>query len=109
AAMTPYVRTLVPFPHRTAGQFWVVSAMPSTNRSSSHQRLAVVNINNVETMVTYRDHGELFGFVNVSGAVFEEHASPRLRQQLRSRGVRILGGSYRTAGGDLLTLEAHLE
>lgn len=47
-ALNAFVSLTIPRPAATERQFWVLTAMPGTNRSKGHQRLATLSINKVE-------------------------------------------------------------
>jgi len=51
--LADYLEKAVPWPHRTEGAFWTVTAHPATARSSTHRRVAAISINNVEVLVCY--------------------------------------------------------
>ncbi len=69
--LAAYVRQVIPAPDRTEQRFWCVTAMPSTARTATWQRVAAITVNNVETLVigesTERD-GTVYldGFLNVA-------------------------------------------
>jgi hypothetical protein len=70
-ALADYVRRCLPWPHQTEARFWTITSMASTGRTNTWHRLAVINVNNVETMVLgeARDSAEgpwqPQGFINV--------------------------------------------
>lgn len=69
-ALAYYVGVCLPRPDLIEQRFWSVSNMPSTGKSSTWHRLAVISVNNVETLVIgeYRevptDPWIPFGFIN---------------------------------------------
>jgi hypothetical protein len=68
--LAAYVRQVIPAPDMTEKTFWYVSAMPSTGRTSTWQRLAALTVNNVETLVIGETTADgtvyLDGFLNVA-------------------------------------------
>jgi len=70
--LAEYIAVAVPWPHKTESRFWSVTAVPSTNRSPSHRRLAAITINNVEVLVIFHTREDkaqpwdLGWFVNVA-------------------------------------------
>ncbi|GEO96987.1 GIY-YIG nuclease family protein [Kocuria turfanensis] len=68
--LAAYVRHVLPAPESTEKTFWYVSAMPSTGRTSTWQRVAAITVNNVETLVIGEttENGRVFldGFLNVA-------------------------------------------
>lgn len=84
------VRQVIPAPHHTERRFWCVTAMPSTGRSATWQRIAAITINNVETLVVGEstEGGTVYldGFLNVA---------PGLRLPAS---LDIEKGEYRTVG-----------
>lgn len=65
ADLTTYVSHVIPWPSVTAGQFWAVSALPSTNRSRGFPRLLTVNAHNVE-LFWIHNNVEPWAVLNVS-------------------------------------------
>jgi hypothetical protein len=65
ADLATYVSRVIPWPSVTAGQFWAVSALPSTNRSRGFPRLLTVNAHNVE-LFWIHDGIEPWATLNVS-------------------------------------------
>jgi hypothetical protein len=47
-ALNLFVKATIPRPAATERKFWVLTAMPATNRSRGHYRLATLSINKVE-------------------------------------------------------------
>ena len=47
-ALNLFVKATIPRPAATERKFWVLTAMPATNRSKGHYRLATLSINKVE-------------------------------------------------------------
>jgi hypothetical protein len=81
-----YVRTCVPFPNRTERRFWSLSCMPSTN-ANSFPRLAVVNINTMETLTVgheLRNPDRFWGFVNVSASPLKAMSDSAFRKLERA-------------------------
>ena len=69
--LASYIGSCIPWPHQTECGFWVVTSLPLTSRSKDRHRLAVVSINNVETLVlaeTLQDDGQWAtgGFMNIA-------------------------------------------
>lgn len=78
-AMADYLRCCVPWPHQTEARFWTITSMPSTGRSSTWRRLAVITVNNVETVVLGESRdtpGDLWqpgGFMNLDANTSVPH------------------------------------
>lgn len=49
-SLAAYVAYVIPYPHLTEKKTWTVTAMPSTNRTSTDKRVATLSVNNVEMM-----------------------------------------------------------
>lgn len=68
--LAAYVRQVIPAPQQTEKKFWCVTALPSTGRSATWQRIAAITINNVETLVIGESIEDrtvyLDGFLNVA-------------------------------------------
>lgn len=68
--LATYVQHIIPTPARTEQRFWNVTAMPSTNRSRTHQRLCSLNVNNMEVLVLMEnlddDGAFTTGFINLA-------------------------------------------
>ncbi len=50
-----FIYETLPDPYNTQRHLWVVSCLPATNRSRSHQRLLAVSAGNLEVLVVYQD------------------------------------------------------
>ena len=111
ALLREYVGSAIPAPRATERDFWTVSAMPATNRSSTHQRIAAINVNSPETLVLYVDHGELGGFLNVSlSALSDSMTIADLAAMLVVTGSDFrLPGIYASAGGDDCGFEGSID
>jgi hypothetical protein len=72
ATLAEYVSTVLPWPHQTVGRFWIVTALPSTNRTPSTHRLSAISVNNVEMLIIAESRQsvggpwERWGFINVA-------------------------------------------
>lgn len=105
----PYIGLVVPYPRRTERDFWAVSAMPSTNRTRRHQRLAALSINNVETLVMYRYDEETYGFLNLSKSVFVDMSGGSEEAELRAEGYAVEDAEYRIGAGDIVRIDSQPE
>lgn len=85
-----YLFTAIPWPHQTERRFWSLTCLPSTNRSRNQHRLAVVSVNNVETLVISEiltEEGWLAaGFINVAPGVVHMPGAEVRRSRYRTVG-----------------------
>jgi hypothetical protein len=71
-----------PRPDQTEGKGWYLSALPSTNRTRDHHRLAALSVNNVETLVimegreTSAQPWDTFCFMNTAPVAMPRWAAP---------------------------------
>lgn len=67
-----YIRMCIPWPHKTEGNFWAISSMPTTGKTARAHRLGALCINSAEVLVlgeTRQDKEEPWkpsGFMNLA-------------------------------------------
>lgn len=106
-----YLHHCLPSPKRTEYSFWVVSCLPSTNRSS-WPRLLCVSAGLMELLVLghHKDSSsEMWGFVNVASDVLAENFATDKALQAAFPSIEITKNQYRDAGQHQLTLFAYDE
>ncbi len=103
AANVAYLRAALPdAADLQPGTRWVLTCLPSTNKSSQEQRLSAISIRTMETFVLFERAGEiqgnteLHGFVNVRASTLAQGTEPLVEGLTRD--PRDPG--YRDAGED---------
>ncbi|MFC9516430.1 hypothetical protein ACFTSD_11930 [Nocardiaceae bacterium NPDC056970] len=100
-ALGTYLQHTMPLPSRTEASFWSVSCHPTSNK----QRIACVNVNQMETLVILQPDvsDDIHAFVNVDQT---ELPANRLRRRwfLMRRGIRTGAGRYASGGTNQIQL-----
>ncbi len=103
-----YITNTMPSPKRSERSYWSISCLPSTNKTANEMRLAVVNVNLMETLVLIGSADGspgFWGFINMSYDRLWNH-SGILKSQLKwlqaedVQHALISQWGYQTAGHD---------
>ena len=80
ASVAGYVALVIPWPERTEGRSWTLTAMPTTSRSPDHRRLVTLSIHNVEMLYLgeWRDDADEWLPYTVLNTAVMDSVPPRL-------------------------------
>lgn len=110
-ALNAFVNFTIPRPAATERKFWVLSAMPTTNRSKGHHRLATLSINKVEVFWLFSTEHEsekvFWGQMQLSKSLLTERLGTTDFASaigVDPDSVHFEEADYETSGGDGLVV-----